>query len=308
MAKGIKQSGRKQRVVKDKHDGKNHAASCGEFNPPCGIKKIGVVGAGTMGRGIAQVFALYGFPVVLVDRDKKTLDGALEKIKEHTDPELWKGVNSLITTSKSMKKLKTCDVVIEAVFERMQVKRAVLESLKDVVKKSAIIATNTSSISINELAAFVNDESRFIGMHFMNPPKVMKLVEVIRGERTSDETTDKVCGLAEALEKVPAVVNDSPGFVSNRLLFALIGEAIRLLESGVATKESIDTVMKFGMNHPMGPIELADFIGLDVCKEIMLYIYDMSSDEKFFPPEILVEKITHGKLGRKSGEGFYKYE
>lgn len=271
------------------------------------IKKIGVIGAGTMGRGIAQVFALYGYPVILVDTENAILQKAVEKLRKFTDPDLWDKVSSLILISTDLEKLKDCDLIIEAVFEGISVKKEVFKSINSVCKKNAIIATNTSSISINKLASEVTDTSRFIGMHFMNPPKVMKLVEIIQGEKTSEETVKAITELTKRLDKIPAVVNDSPGFVSNRLLFALIGEAIKLLEKGVSTRENIDTVMKYGMNHPMGPIKLADFIGLDVCLEIMQMIYENLDDDRYKPSPLLETLVRDGKLGRKTGEGFYKY-
>lgn len=272
------------------------------------IKKIGVIGAGTMGRGIAQVFALYDFPVVLVDKEDAILQNALKKVKNRTEPEAWEKVSSLIEISTSIEKVKDCDLLIEAVFENMDVKTEVYNALNRVCKNDAIIATNTSGFSINTLAGAVENPSRFIGMHFMNPPKVMKLIEVIKGEKTSDETLKSIVELSKKIDKTPAVVNDSPGFVSNRLLFALIGEALRLLEKGTAAKEDIDTVMKCGMNHPMGPIQLADFIGLDICQSIMLYLYESLEDERYKPSEILESLVKEGKLGKKTGEGFYKYD
>lgn len=271
------------------------------------IRKIGVIGAGTMGGGIAQVFALYDYEVILVDTEEAILQKALEKLKKFTDPDLWNKVSSLIVTSTDLEKLKDCDLIIEAVFEDISAKKEVFKSINSVCKKTAIIATNTSSISINKLAVEVSDTSRFIGMHFMNPPKVMKLVEIVRGEKTSEETVEAITELTKRLDKIPAVVNDSPGFVSNRLLFALIGEAIKLLEKAVATKEDIDTVMKHGMNHPMGPIKLADFIGLDVCLDIMQVIYDNLNDDRYKPSQLLETLVRDGKLGKKTGEGFYKY-
>ena len=271
------------------------------------IKKIGVIGAGTMGRGIAQVFALYDYPVILVDTEEAILQKAVEKLKEFTDPDLWRKVSSLIVTSTDPEKLKDCDLIVEAVFEDISVKKEVLKSINSVCRKTAIIATNTSSISINKLAAEVADPSRFIGMHFMNPPRVMKLVEIIRGKKTSEKTVEAITELTKRLDKIPAVVNDSPGFVSNRLLFALIGEAIKLLEKGVSTREDIDTVMTHGMNHPMGPIKLADFIGLDVCLDIMQVIYEDLNDDRYKPSQLLETLVRDGKLGRKTGEGFYKY-
>jgi 3-hydroxybutyryl-CoA dehydrogenase len=272
------------------------------------IKKIGVIGAGTMGRGIAQVFALHDYPVVLIDTEEGFLKNALEKVKQRTDPELWDRVKSLIKTSTRLEDVKDCDLVIEAVFEEMDVKKAVFSKLKSLCKEKAILASNTSALSINELAKSVADPTRFIGMHFMHPPKVMKLVEVETGDETSLETVNVITELSKKIGKVPAVVRDSPGFVSNRLLFALIGEALKLLESGVATKEDIDTVMKYGMNHPMGPIELADFMGLDICYHIMLSIYEDLGDERYKPTHQLETLVKEGKLGRKTGEGFYVYD
>lgn len=274
---------------------------------PKNKNKIGVVGAGTMGRGIAQVFALYDHPVILVDREDAILKGALEKVRERTAPELWDKVSGLIETSINIERVNDCDLVIEAVFEDISIKKEVFKAINRICKKDTIIASNTSSLSITELARCFDDPSRFIGMHFMNPPKVMKLVEVIKGDKTSDETVQVTTKLVRKIEKVPALVNDSPGFISNRLLFALIGEALRLLESGVATKEDIDTVMKHGMNHPMGPIELADFIGLDVCLEIMRHIYEDLGDVRYKPTHQLESLVREGKLGRKTKEGFYIY-
>lgn len=261
-----------------------------------------------MGRGIAQVFTLFDYPVVLVDREEEILEDALEKIKSHTEPEFWEKVSSNIETSSSMDKVKECDLIIEAVFENMDIKKEVYINLNHVCQNDAIIATNTSGFSINKLAEGVDNPSRFIGMHFMNPPKVMQLIEVIKGEKTSEETLKIIIDLSEKIDKIPATVNDSPGFVSNRLLFALIGEALRVLENGIASKEDIDTVMRCGMNHPMGPIRLADFIGLDVCLNIMTYLHDSLGDERYKPPSILESLVSAGKFGKKTGEGFYKHE
>ena len=260
-----------------------------------------------MGRGIAQVFALYDYPVVLVDKEETILQEALNKVKTHTDPELWDKVSGHIETSTNFEKTKDCDLVIEAVFENMDVKKEIYNVLNKVCKDDAIIATNTSGFSINKLAEAVEKPSCFIGMHFMNPPKVMKLIEVIKGEKTSENTLKTILDLSKKIEKTPAVVNDSPGFVSNRLLFALLGEALHILENGIAEKEDIDTVMKCGMNHPMGPIELADFIGLDICLDIMTYLHESLEDERYKPTPILESLVKEGKLGEKTGEGFYKY-
>lgn len=271
------------------------------------IHRIGVIGAGTMGSGIAQVFALYGYPVTLVDIDETVLKAALGRIKEHTRPEQWDKVSGMIAASTDMAGVKEADLVVEAVLEDMAVKKKVFKALSGICRKDAIIATNTSALSVNELARSVDNPARFVGMHFMNPPKVMLLVEVIKGDETSSETVAAVMEVAGSIEKVTALTSDSPGFISNRLLFALIGEALRLLESGAAKKEDIDIVMKFGMNHPMGPIELADFIGLDVCKDIMTTLYDGLKDKRYKPTPMLDALVKEGKLGRKTKEGFYRY-
>jgi 3-hydroxybutyryl-CoA dehydrogenase len=271
------------------------------------LKCVGVVGAGTMGRGIAQVFAMKGCPVLLVDSSKDALSSALPKIKEHTPPELWPLVEENLKTASDISALSGCGLIIEAVFENAGVKKEVLSALDRVCRKDALIATNTSSISIDELAEALSDPSRFIGMHFMNPPRIMKLVEVVKGKRTSQESVNRIVQAARELDKVTAIVKDTPGFVTNRLLFALLGEAMRLLESGVASKEDIDTTMKHGMNHPMGPLELADFIGLDVCREIMLYMSEKLADSKYAPPSVLERLVSSGRLGRKTRAGFYDY-
>lgn len=269
---------------------------------------VGVVGAGTMGRGIAQIFAMKNCPVILVDSSKNALSNALPKIKEHTSAELWPSIKENLKTSSDLPTLSGCGLIIEAVFEEAGIKKEVLRAIEAVCGKDALIATNTSSISIDELAEALSDPSRFAGMHFMNPPKVMKLVEVVKGKQTSDETVRRIVQIASELDKVTAVVKDTPGFVTNRLLFALLGEAMRLLEGGVASKEDIDATMKHGMNHPMGPLELADFIGLDVCQDIMLYISGKLKDKKYAPPAVLVSLISAGKLGKKTRHGFYDYE
>lgn len=271
------------------------------------IRSVAVIGAGTMGRGIAQVFALHGFPVTLIDREAGILSFAIERIKERTDPEAWEGARERIRMTTTLADASGADLVIEAVPEDMELKKQVLGQANAILKEGAIIATNTSSLSIDALSFVLRAPEKFLGMHFMNPPKVMRLVEVVRGTRTSEETLSSVIGLVNRLEKTPAISKDSPGFISNRLLFALIGEAMRLIESGVADKESIDTVMKAGMNHPMGPIELADFIGLDVCREIMRTISAGLDDKRYAPPMVLELLVKEGKLGRKTGEGFYKY-
>lgn len=271
------------------------------------IRKIGVIGAGTMGKGIAQVFSLYNYPVTLVDTEIKILQGTMENLKKFTKPELWEGVSNRIEISTEISDVKDCDLVIEAVYEDISIKNTVFQTLNNACKKSVIFATNTSSISIDKIAASVDNHSHFIGMHFMNPPKVMQLVEIIRGRETSEEIVEVIADLTKALGKVPAIVNDSPGFVSNRLLFALICEALKLMEAGIANKEDIDTVMKYGMNYPIGPIQVADLIGLDICENIMSVLYNDLQDERYKPPQILMSLVKEGKLGKKTGEGFYKY-
>lgn len=268
---------------------------------------VGIVGAGTMGAGIALLFAMKGSPVVLVDKTQSALDAALRRIREHTPQELVDIVEANLRTTTELSSLTGCGLVIEAVFEEASVKKKVLAELGRVCTKDAIIATNTSSISIDELSHSLPHPERFAGMHFMNPPKVMKLVEVVSGKKTSMETIERIVATARALDKVTAVVKDTPGFVTNRLLFALLGEAMRLLEAGVSSKEDIDAAMKHGMSHPMGPFELADFIGLDVCLDIMDYIYQKTADPKYAPPGLLASLVKEGCLGKKSGRGFYDY-
>ncbi len=271
-----------------------------EFN------QIGVVGAGTMGRGITLLLALHGFPVVLADREESILQMALVRMLERTDLNLRAEVEERIATTVIPERLKECDLVIEAVYEDEGAKQEILILLGGICRKDAVIASNTSAISISSLAESLPDPTRFLGMHFMNPPTAMKLVEVVRGEKTGDETVSLITGLAKRLGKTPVVVRDKPGFVANRLLFAQFGEALRLLESGVAAREDIDTVMKLGLNHPLGPFELADFIGLDVCRSIMAYLRETLADERYRPGDILDKLVREGKLGRKTGEGFYR--
>jgi len=271
------------------------------------FKRIGVVGAGTMGRGIAHLFALHGFSVVLADREETILGAALERLLERTDPAQREMVTGCITTSVDLRSLAGCDLVIEAVFEDEAVKKEVYASLGGICRADAVIASNTSAIPISRLALSLPDPSRFIGMHFMNPPVKMQLIEVVRGEKTTDATVSSITGLAERLGKVAVVVGDVPGFIANRLLFAQFGEALRLLESGAAAMEDIDTVMKLGFSHPLGPFRLADFIGLDVCRQIMEFLRESLGDERYRPGELLERLVAEGKLGKKTGEGFYRY-
>lgn len=280
------------------------------------MKKIAVIGAGTMGNGITQVFAQKGFQVQMIDQNETILQNGIKNISNSLDRIVKKGILTeedkvktlgLIQPVSSLHNIdKDCDLVIEAVYENKQVKHNIFKELESLVKPESIFASNTSSISITEIAS-VCRQDRFIGMHFMNPVPVMKLVEIIRGYATSQETYDAIKQITLTLDKVPVEVKDYPGFISNRVLMPMINEAIFCLFEGVSTKEDIDTVMKLGMNHPMGPLTLADFIGLDVCLAIMEVLYNGFNDSKYRPCPLLKQMVAAGKLGKKSGEGFYKY-
>ncbi len=278
--------------------------------------KVGVVGAGTMGNGIAHVFAQYGYEVVLVDLNQEILDKALSTISRNLDRQIRKGIVeesrkqeilNRIRTTTSLKELSDRELVVEAIVEKEEAKKELFRELDGIVSKETILTSNTSSIPITRLSRAVSNPERFAGMHFMNPVPVMKLVEVVKGFLTSERTIDVIVDVSKTLEKVPVVVNDYPGFVSNRVLMPLINEAIFALGEGVADKEAIDTVMKLGMNHPMGPLELADLIGLDVVLDILNVLYESFKDPKYRPAPLLVKMVEAGKLGRKTGEGFYKY-
>lgn len=271
------------------------------------IRKIGIVGAGTMGSGIARLFALHDYPVVLADRSAEILSRTLARLRERSAAEGQEKVATLVRTASTLAEMTDCDLVIEAVNEDAAVKDEVFARLGVICRPGTIFATNTSALSIDRLARTLPDPARFIGMHFMNPPVTMRLVEVVQGDRTAPETVAAVVALARRLDKVPVVVRDAPGFVANRLLFALIGEALRLLEDGIAGRDEIDAVVHYGLNHPMGPLALADFIGLDICRQIMNHLCAELGDERYRPTRTLEELVAAGKLGKKSGEGFYRY-
>jgi 3-hydroxybutyryl-CoA dehydrogenase len=280
------------------------------------IQRVGVVGAGTMGNGIAHVFARGGYGVVLCDVEQRFLDRGLETIGKNLDREVAKNKITVEDKAAALKriepvveraKLADCDFVIEAATEKFDIKSEIFRDLDRLCRPEIILASNTSSISITKLAALTKRPDKIIGMHFFNPVPVMKLVEVIRGLATSNETFQTVRDLALKLEKTPVEVNDAPGFVSNRVLMPLLNEAMYAVMEGVATAEAVDEVFKLGMAHPMGPLTLADFIGLDVCLDIMRVLQDGLGDPKYRPCPLLIRMVDAGWLGRKSGRGFYKY-
>lgn len=280
------------------------------------IRRVCVVGGGTMGNGIAHVFAQKGYSVTLVEMQKDLAEKAVGAIGKNMDRQVAKGVLTAADKEAALKRLKTAtsiaeakgfDFAVEAVPEKLEIKSAVFKELSAHGAPGAILATNTSSIPIGDIAAAAANPSRVIGMHFMNPVPVMKLVEIIRGKKTSDEVVATTRALTEKLGKIPAVANDFPGFVSNRVLLPMLNEAIECLREGVSTKEDIDTIMKLGMAHPMGPIQLADYIGLDVCLAIMEVLDKGLGGTKYKPSPLLREMVAAGKLGVKSGAGFYEY-
>jgi 3-hydroxybutyryl-CoA dehydrogenase len=281
------------------------------------MKNVAVIGAGTMGNGIAHVFAQYGYKVSLIDVSQPALDKAVATISKNLDRQVSKGtlteeeksatLSNLTTFTSIVDGVKGVELVVEAATENIDLKLKIFKDLDAATEPNVILATNTSSISITKIASVTNRPDKVIGMHFMNPVPVMKLVEIIRGYSTSDEVTELIMETSKKLNKVPVEVNDYPGFVANRILMPMINEAIYTLYEGVAGVEEIDTVMKLGMAHPMGPLQLADFIGLDVCLAILQVLHDGFGNPKYAPCPLLVNMVTAGKKGVKSGEGFYSW-
>ena len=280
------------------------------------IKKIAVIGAGTMGNGIAHVSALTGFDTILMDIKDEFVERGLNTILANLERQVKKekisqsdmdGALKLIRTTTVNTDLSDCDLVVEAATENQDIKLNIFKELDQICKNEAILASNTSSISITKIASATNRQNQVIGMHFMNPVPVIKLVEVVRGKETDDNTVAKIKELSEKMGKIPVECNDSPGFISNRILAPMINEAVFCLQEGVGTPEAIDTIMKLGMSHPMGPLTLADLIGLDICLDIINVLHNDFDDEKYRPCPLLEKMVAEGNLGRKSGKGFYNY-
>lgn len=282
------------------------------------VQNAAVIGAGTMGNGIAHVFAQFSYPTMLVDIKQEFLERALNTISTNLDRQIKKGTLTPEQKAQTLQRIsvstdlatavKDADLVIEAVNENFELKQSIFRALDEHTKPTAILASNTSSISLTKIAACTKRPAQVIGMHFMNPVPVMKLIEVIRALQTSDETFSVIESTAKAIGKVPVSCNDYPGFVSNRVLMPMINEAIQCVYENVATPEAIDEIMKLGMAHPMGPLTLADFIGLDVCLAIMEVLYEGFNDPKYRPSPLLKNMVAAGYLGRKSGRGFYRYD
>ncbi|SDL04789.1 3-hydroxybutyryl-CoA dehydrogenase [Salinimicrobium catena] len=281
------------------------------------MKNIAVIGAGTMGNGIAHTFAQFGYKTKLIDISESSLEKGMNTISKNLDRMVSKEkiteedklntLNNISTFTKISEGVKGVDLVVEAATENVELKLSIFEQLDELCAANTILASNTSSISITKIASVVSNPERVIGMHFMNPVPVMKLVEIIRGYNTSDKVTRSIMNLSKKLQKEPVEVNDYPGFVANRILMPMINESIETLYNGVAGVQEIDTVMKLGMAHPMGPLQLADFIGLDVCLSILEVMYSGFKNPKYAPCPLLVNMVQAGKLGVKSGEGFYDY-
>ncbi len=278
--------------------------------------KVSVIGTGTMGAGIVQAFAQAGVPVLMKSTSEASSQKALAKITKSLSKLVEKGkmteeaknaVLANITTTTDYKALADSDLIIEAAVETMELKKELFKELDELCKPEAVLASNTSSLSITEIAACTNRPDKVIGMHFFNPATVMKLVEIIKGQKTSDEVTSNITELAKSIGKVPVLVNEAPGFVVNRILIPMVNEGIGILADGVATKEEIDEAMKLGANHPMGPLALGDLIGLDVCLAIMEVLHEEFGDDKYRPHPLLKKMVRANLLGRKTGEGFYKY-
>ncbi|MSQ39007.1 MAG: 3-hydroxybutyryl-CoA dehydrogenase [Chitinophagaceae bacterium] len=281
------------------------------------MKNIAVIGAGTMGNGIAHVFAQKGFKVQLIDAQATALEKAMATIEKNLDRQIAKQTITAEDKASTLANIRTyatieegvvhADIVIEAATENSEIKKKIFSSLDEHTKPDCILATNTSSISIGQLAAVTKRPSLVIGMHFMNPVPIMKLVEIINGAATASTVTDTIVALTKTIDKIPCVVKDAPGFIANRILIPMINEAIYAFSEGISDAATIDQIMKLGMAHPMGPLQLADYIGLDVCKNIMTIMEEGFNNSKYAPCPLLVDMVEAGKLGIKTGEGFYKY-